>query len=471
MSANASSTAAALDLGSTRIKLALGGDDGRLGEPRFVDAPALAGEQPVREFEADEYRARVEKLLAQLPQGARLAIASQRSTFVLWERANGRPVRRAISWADRAAADWCAAHEELGRRIPSMTGLLLSPHYVGPKLARLLELEPTLARRMRRREVLFGTLETYLLWHWSAGAAHETDASMAARTLLADARDCVWSSELCDAFGVPREALPSIVPTSGRDLELSNGLRLVASLSDQAASVLAMLPRDDDSGVLINLGTGSFALRPTASSFSPTPGLLAGPIHADAHSRTYALEGTLNAGGATLARLGPPEHELASRDEFPDAFCLPDENGIGAPHWLPTRSFELSPAARALTPAQQRAIVLEGLTFRLRELIEALFPHSAPNRVVLSGGLAHDPVVAATLAAVLSRPIELSTEPESTLLATARLAAGLAPFSAPATQLVSPAPQHAWLAAKYAHWRTWLASTLLPQPPDASSRR
>jgi glycerol kinase len=452
-------SAAALDLGSTRIKLALLGDDGRLAGPEALDAPPIRGADEVREFDADDYRRRAESLLALVPGDARLGIASQRSSFVLWERASGRPIRPAISWQDRRAARWCAERPELATRIPSATGLLLSPHYVGPKLAALFEEDRALAGRLERREVLVGTLETYLAWHWSRGAVHETDLTMGARTLLVDPRRREWSSELCGAFGVSIGALPTISKTAGRETQLASGVRLVASLSDQAAGLLAMLPSDSQA-VLVNLGTGSFVLRPTGESFAPVRGLLAGPVLADSRRTLFALEGTINAGGATVARFGDTTSELAARDEHPDAFCLPDENGIGAPHWLATRGFELSPAARALDQAAQRAVVLEGLAFRVRELVEALFAGARPRRVLVSGGLARDPRVAQLLAATLAQPIELADDVESTLLAAVLLAAGRDPFANPTTTTVEPDPAHAWLAAKYARWRAWVDATL-----------
>jgi glycerol kinase len=450
---------AALDLGSTRIKLARLGDDGALEILAAVEAPRPRGDGERREFDADEYRRAAESLTARLERGTRLGVASQRSTFVLWDRASGAPVTPAISWQDRRAAAWCDAHARLADGLRQASGLPLSPHYAGPKLAVVLDGQPKLRERMQRGEVLFGTLETYLIWHWSERRAHETDLSMAARTLLVDVRRRDWSASACATFGVPREALPAIAPTAGRDTRLENGVRIACTIADQASGLLAMLPESDESA-LVNLGTGCFVLRPTGSSFESTPGYLCGPLRGAGERASFALEGTINGGGASVARFGDAPVELLALDNRPDAFCLPDDNGVGAPHWRPMQPFEFSPAARALPLDAQRAIVLEGLVFRVCEILGGLFRDRAPALVLLSGGLAREPFVASALATCLGRKIEVASELESTLLGAARVAAGLDPWARPSTRTVEPVANALWLRAKYERWRVWLARLL-----------
>jgi glycerol kinase len=450
----------ALDLGSTRIKLARLGADGALAILAALDAPRPRGDGAVREFDADQYRRAAESLTARIERGSRLGIASQRSTFVLWERASGVPVAPAISWQDRRAAAWCDAHARLEGELREASGLPLSPHYAGPKLAVVLDARPDLRERMRRGEILFGTLETYLVWHWSERRAHETDLSMAARTLLVDARRRAWSESACAAFGVPREALPKIAATSGRDTRLAGDVRLACSIADQASGLLAMAP-ESDAAALVNLGTGCFVLRPTGASFECKSGYLSGPLRGDGERASFALEGTINGGGASVERFGNARVELGAFDAHPEAFCLPDDNGVGAPHWRAMQPFELSPAARVLALDAQRAIVLEGLVFRVCEILGGLFDDRPPARVLLSGGLAREPFVASTLATCLQREIEVASELESTLLGAARLAAGLDPCARSATRIIEPVANAAWLRAKYERWRAWLARTLV----------
>jgi glycerol kinase len=455
--------ALALDLGTTRIKLAALGEDGALSIVGAADAAPIRGEGAVRESDALAACAAAERLLDAAPGGLPIGIACQRSSFVLWERANGVPVTPLISWQDRRAASWCEAHASLEPAIARRAGLPLSPHYAGPKLAWLFERDPELRARAAAGEIAFGTLETFAAWRWSGGRAHETDLSMAARTLLADVERGEWSESACAAFGVPRAMLPRIAPTGGRSIDLGSRGRLAVSLSDQASGLLAVVRREDAESALVNLGTGGFVLRSTGARFEPRDRYVAGPTWSDLRRTTFALEGTINGGGAAADRCAAGPTPWADRDPSPDAFALPEENGLGAPHWRASFAPVYSPAASALAGLDRRRVVLEGLVFRAREILDGLFSTSAPVRVVVSGGLARDPFVPPALAACLGRPVERLDEVEATLLGAARLAAGLDPCAQPRTVRVDPPRGGDWLAAKYARWREWAARELAAQ--------
>ena len=469
-----------LDLGSTRVKLGLLDAEGQLLEVRALPAPRPSGPvDSVRELDVDEYRAAAERLLADAPGDLPLGIASQRSSFVLWDR-DGRPATPLVSWQDRSAHGWCAAREEeLGAEVARRTGLVLSPHYAGPKLAARFERDRRLLERARAGELLFGTLETYLVWHWSGGAAHETDLSMAARTLLVDLELGGFSPELCERFGVPPAILPTIAPSAGRATGLARH-ELRASLADQPSGLVASLGADAG-GALCNLGTGVFCLRPTGTERERREGYLCGPLLSTARDGTlWALEGTINGGGATADREAPGPTELPARDPSPEAFCLPDENGLGAPHWRARQPQHFSRPDRP-GPERRRA-VLEGLVFRAHAILEDL--GAADEDLLVSGGLANEPFVPSALAAVLGRPVRVLLEEESTLLGAARLAAGLGAerSSVPATREVPPPPVRPegagapdpvggggpgarsghWLRHKSFAWRAWVDGLLGP---------
>lgn len=450
--------ALALDLGTTSVKLATLGADGRLSEPASAAAPRPVGEGEVREVDVEAYRAVAERLLSSAPRDLPLGVASQRSSFVLFERAGGRPVTPLISWQDRRAADWCERHGALAAELFELTGLPLSPHYAGPKLASVCERDAGLRAGLASGALLFGTLETYLAWHWSGGE-HLTDLSMAARTQLADPAAARWSERALELFGVPPNALPTIAPTCGRDTALDDGRTLTASVADQAAGLLAVVGAEGE-GTLVNLGTGAFVLRATGASDPRVPGFLTGPLllAADGGAR-FALEGTINGGGATVDAAGAGPTELPAFDPTPDAFCLPDENGIGAPHWRALVPQTFSSAARDLGPADRRRIVLEGLVFRVREILEALDAGRPPATPVISGGLTHEPFLAPALAACLEREVRVLLEEQTTLLGAARLAAGVA-HTPCASRVVEVPAAAAWLRTKYERWRSWVAPLL-----------
>jgi glycerol kinase len=437
--------AAALDLGSTRVKLAVLREGGALEVLGSEPFPSRELDSLRTEIDVLELQRIAERLLALAPPDLPLGIASQRSSFVVFDRKTALPLAPALSWRDRRAAAWCEAHPELDRLARERCGLLLSPHYAAPKLATLLEADAELRVRCSGGDALFGTLETFLLSRWSSSREHATDATMAARTLLYDPAAQRWDPESLASFGVPASMLPNVLATSGRSHEFQGGRRLTATISDQASGLLAVARPDE---MLVNLGTGAFVLRAT-SEFAPRPGYLCGPTCASASRRSFALEGTINGGAAVLDRLGATCGELA---ESPDLFCMPDDNGWGAPHWLPRRGLEFS--RTDATPAERRRAWLEGLVFRVTEIAEAI--GDASSRVLVSGGLSREPFVAPALASVLARPVELLDESESTLLGVARLAAGLEPRAAIPRCRVEPVKSLASLRSKFELWRAWL---------------
>jgi len=453
-----------LDLGSTSFKAGRLAAGGRLDPIVARPAPPLTGNHKIREGDAATYAAAAGELLRELrgraPGVTALGIAAQRSSFVLWERESGRPVTPLISWQDRRAADWCRRHADLESEVFRRTGLVLSGHFAGPKLAALQQADPQLAERMRGDELRFGTLESWLIWLWSGGRVHQTDPTMAARTAMLDLNSGEWSEALLTSFGVPLPMLPEVRPTTGRAVELDTGLTLTASVADQAAGALAVFGDRMDCA-LVNVGTGAFVLRPIVDPLQRLPGYLTGLIlGAETGPRRYALEGAINGAGVAVDRCGSGPTELPDGDPAPDAFCIPDSSGLGAPHWRPEMSLTLNAAAQMLQPAARRRVVLEGLLFRIREILEDLSAGTLPERILLAGGLAREPFLGRGLAAVLDRPVEILESHEAVLTGAARLGAGLAPFADPRSRRVDAAAAGAYLRKKYRRWRGWCAALL-----------
>jgi glycerol kinase len=461
---SAAPLAVGVDLGSTAIKAGVLDAEGRLTEVRSVPAPPLRGSGRIREGDARAYADAAQAVLRamgeQVPAGTPLGLATQRSTFTVWDRRDGRPLLPLISWQDRRAADWCERNRAMEREIVRRTGLLLSAHYLGPKLAAMRESDASFAAVLRSGQFVLGTLETFLIWHWSAGARHETDVTVAARTLMLDLARDDWSPELLERFGVPANVLPAVVPTTGRRLPLADGLELTATLSDQAAAALAVFDRAREAA-LVNLGTGAFVLCPTDRSDVRRAGYLLAPVLAGANGeRRYALEGTVNGAGPAVDACGPGPTGLPESDPSPSAFAVPDRAGLGSPYWRPDIGLTLSPAAERLEPSERRRIVLEGVLFRIRQILDDLCGTAYPQRILAGGGLTRDPAVGPGLAALLGRPVELLLERESGLLGASRLAAGLAPYADPPTETVEPGPRGCYLRAKYPEWRRWVEALL-----------
>jgi len=448
--------AIALDLGSTRIKLGALGSDERL---RLLDtraSPPVNGSRLIRESDPVRWLELVGEMLATTAGDFPLGISSQRSSFLLWRRADGKPETPLISWQDRRARDWCGRHPHLQGLLSKAAGLRLSAHYAGPKLASLLQQRPDWQSGLASGALLFGTLDSWLIWALSGRRAHITDLSMAARTgmLALDSGD--WSDALLRAFGVPRACLPRVVASTGQALPLTGSLRLAASLADQSASALALL---DGRSTLVNFGTGAFVLHVGVAGGDRVPGYLTAALLGNATTR-FALEGTINGAGPSLDACAPAPTDLPENDPCPDGFALPDRAGIGSPHWRPGLGPLFSASAQGLEGPQRRRVMLEGLLYRVREILDGLGVAGGNGRVLLSGGLVRDPALAQGLAALLQRPVEVLAEAEAGLLGAARLAAGLSPCAQVTTKVVAPASAGAYLQDKYPRWRNWLVDKL-----------
>lgn len=451
--------AGAIDLGSTVVKAAVLDAGGRLTEVRGIPAPPLSGIGDVREGDGAAYAAIADRLLEwlrdQLPEASPLGIASQRSTFLLWDRQTREPLVPMISWQDRRGAGWCARNAGLERQVAQRTGLVLSGHYVGPKLASLLETDAAWSRHFRDPRSVFGTLDSYLMARWAREAVHDTDETMAARTAMYDLELGEWSETLLARYGVPREALPQVHPTVGRGLLLDNGLSLEASLADQASGALTLFEEGAACAVVI-LGTGAFVMRPTADPTERIPGYLAAPVLSRPDSpTTFVQEGPVNGAGTAIDRFGHGPTPLPRCDPTPDAFCLPDTAGLGAPFWRPEIGFTLSTPAEGLPPSELRRVAIEGVLFRVRQVLDGMTDGDS-YRILLAGGLTREASVPSGMAALVERPVHVLDSHEAVLIGASRLAAGLEPFASPPITEVRPDPEGAYLPDKYERWRSWV---------------
>lgn len=454
--------AVALDLGSTAIKGAILGPDDALSPVLREPAPRVTGTGLERESDAADYLRiaadLLERLTAGLPESTPVGIASQRSSFLLWERKSGAPVTPLISWQDRRAEKLCRRETRRLSGPVSKTGLPLSPHYAGPKLAWILTADDGLTRAARAGKLLFGTLETYLVWQWSPERVHQTDLSMAARTLLADPESGTWSHDLIAGFSIPRPLLPDILPTWGKRIPLGMGGVVTATIADQPAiAVSGRASRKD--ALFVNLGTGGFVLKPTGSDFQKVPGYLSGPMFEspDRH-RAYALEGTVNGIGEAVdgdsGRLSPFP-ELGEGDSFPSAFLVPDRSGIGAPFWLADPAPPASEATAPLSGPDRRRVVMEGIIFRIAGIVFDLCGQEIPERIFLSGGLAGVDFLSRGLAACLDRPLFRRIETEATLAGAARMAIRRPGSDSPLqTERIDPTAG-LYLKEKFFRWKRW----------------
>jgi len=393
--------AIALDLGTTTIKAGLLSHDGTLGAIVARSAPAIVAHGGRYESDALAYAETADAVLAACLKQSKvlppLGLCSQRSSFLLWERANGKPVTPLISWQDDRGAASCADLYDSEHTIRALTGLPLTPYYLAPKLRVLLHEHPAWRENLVSGEWLLGTLDTFLIWRWSGGKCHQTDASMAARTQLMDIHSGQWSSELCARFDIPQQVLPQITPSAGLDLPLQNGLRLQASVGDQSAALLAAISEGQPEA-LVNLGTGGFVVCFLPAGRSVPDGYLQTLVWQDAAQQMHqAVEGTLNSIAAALADYPVASCRVEDLAQD-DIFCLAEPSGLGAPYFRNDLGLTFSAPIEHLPPPRIGALLLEGILFRVARILEDFQREFGLERVYLSGGLSNLPALQQGLA-------------------------------------------------------------------------
>jgi glycerol kinase len=461
------SIAIALDLGSTSIKAGLLDSQGQLLQVVAQPAPAIQGKEGHYEGDALEYAARAEQVLssclaqiaANLTAGSLpLGLCSQRSSFLIWEKASGLPVIPFISWQDNRGAESCLALHAQEAYISELSGLRLTPYYLATKLRVLLRQHPHWRVRLLSGEWLLGTLDTFLIWRWTDGAHYITDASMAARTLLLDIQRQAWSPELCALFDIPLSILPAIRPSTGMNIRLHNGLTLQASVADQSAALLASVGVARDVA-LVNLGTGGFVMRNLPEIDSQAGAYLRTLVYQDNAAQSHiALEGTLNSIAAALADYPANECELAQLASN-NIFCIAEPSGIGAPYFRQDIGLQFSEAVEHLPLHQLACLLLEAIIFRVVRILEE-FKQVAPLKsVYLSGGLSELPCLQQGIALCAGMGVYKVQQKDASLQGAAMLAAGLLQ-AAPSVECIVMYSVNSNLKYKYTRWKQWLDELL-----------
>lgn len=355
--------AIALDLGSTSIKAGLLDQQGRLSGIVSLPVPPVKAEDGRYESDALAYAETAERVLntclkqtVELPP---LGLCSQRSSFLIWEQASGKPLTPLISWQDNRGAESCAVLQAQEPLITGLSGLRLTPYFLATKLRVVLQQNPQWRERLLHGELLVGTLDTFLIWRWTGGMHYLTDVSMAARTLLMDIKQQQWSPVLCDIFKIPLTILPVITPSSALNIPLNNGLTLQASLADQSAALLASVGENREVA-LVNLGTGGFVIRYLADNNQATHGYLRTLVYQDRAREVHlAIEGTLNSIAVALAPYPVADCSVEELAAVADIFCLAEPSGIGAPYFRKDLGLQFSASVAHLSQREIACLLLD----------------------------------------------------------------------------------------------------------------
>jgi glycerol kinase len=382
---------------------------------------------------------------------AAIGITNQRETTIVWDRETGRPVHRAIVWQDRRTMDRCAELRRAGHEaaVSKTTGLVLDPYFSGTKIGWILDHVPGMREKAEKGEIAFGTVDSYLVWRLTRGAAHITDVSNASRTLLMDLHTLGWDGPMCDLFAVPQAMLPEIVACAGqlattRAVDgIPDGIPIAGIAGDQQAALFgqACFAEGD---VKCTYGTGAFMLVNTGSvAVASRCGLLTTVGWKVADGVTYAIEGSVFVAGAAVQWLrdglgiikSAAEIEaLANQVPSSDGVVfVPALAGLGAPHWDAGARGLVAGITRGTRAAHIARATLEAIAFQVDELVRAMSDDIGRPvaRLRVDGGAAANDLLLALQADLSNLAVERPAELESTARGAAMLAGlGVGLFSA-----------------------------------------
>ncbi len=387
----------ALDQGTTSSRAIVFGRDGRVIAsaqqefPQHYPQPGHVEHDPEDIWNSQLQTAKNALLHAGLTaaDSAAVGVTTHRETTVLWDRHTGKPVANAIVWQSRITADICQQLKSDGTEefVRSKTGLVIDPYFSGTKIKYLLDRTPGLRDRANRGDILFGTVDSFLVWRLSAGKLHITDPSNASRTLLFNIHTGQWDDELLKLFDVPRAMLPEVKASSEvyGDIDASifgETIPLAGIAGDQQAATFGQCCFDP--GAAKNTyGTGCFLLMNTGTKpVASTAGLLTTVAWRIGNETVYALEGSIFIAGAAvqwlrdglglIRRASDIEAMAASVPDNGGVYFVPALAGLGAPYWDPHARGTIVGLTRGSTSAHLARATLEAMAYQTRDVLDAM---------------------------------------------------------------------------------------------------
>ncbi len=374
---------------------------------------------------------------------AAIGITNQRETTLVWDRKTGHCLSNAIVWQDRRTSEFCKELREKSNEdmITRKTGLLLDPYFSSTKLNWLLNNIPDGMARAKNRELIFGTVDTYLIWKLTGGRSHVTDATNAARTMLFNIQDNHWDEEICDLMDVPVSMLPKVLDCSDNFGEVDESIfgariPILGVAGDQQAATLGQACFKPGM-IKSTYGTGCFSLINTgAQMIKSTNKMLTTIAYRLDGKTTYALEGSIFVAGAVVQWLRDEMKFLRAAEESDDfataadpdqrIYFVPAFTGLGAPYWNPDVRGAIFGLNRNTGPEELVKSALESIAYQSLDLIKAMKSdfRSSKEDIVLrvDGGMAASDWTMQYLSNIIQAPVDRPKFLETTALGVAWLA-------------------------------------------------
>ena len=421
---------------------------------------------------------------------AAIGITNQRETTLVWDAQTGTPIHNAIVWQDRRTADYCRSLRDAGhdQMITAKTGLLADPYFSGTKLKWILDNVDGARERAAKGELLFGTVDCFLIWKLTNGTAHVTDATNAARTLLYDIHAGEWSRTICDLFDIPMAMLPQVKDCAAdfgttAPEHLGAALPILGVAGDQQAATIGQACFKP--GMLKSTyGTGCFALLNTGDTPVTSNNRLLTTIAYQLDGKpTYALEGSIFVAGAVVQWLrdglgiiqnaADTSAMAVQADPQQDVIIVPAFTGLGAPYWNAECRGAVYGLTRNSGPAEFARAALESVGFQTRDLLEAMRAdwqgHGSDATLRVDGGMSANDRAMQFLSDIIDAPVDRPHVVETTAMGAAWLAgqrAGIYPDMAgfaenwAVERSFTPDMTADKRAARYARWQRAVAATL-----------
>ena len=371
-----------------------------------------------------------------------VGITNQRETTVVWDKVTGKPIYNAIVWQDRRTSDQCQNLKDLGHEslVNEKTGLLLDPYFCATKIAWILDNVSGARQKANEGQLLFGTIDCFLMWRLSNQQIHSTDATNACRTMLYNIHDGCWDEDLLKLFDIPSSMLPKVCDNAadfGKVDESIFGseIPITASIGDQPSALVGQACFQPGM-VKSTYGTGCFVLINTGYEPVKSTNKLLTTLAFQVNGKTcYALEGSIFVAGAAVQWLrdglkfiesAQESESLAMQaDDSQDVYLVPAFVGLGAPYWDPDCRGALFGMTRNTGPAEITKATLESVCYQTSDLLSAIAKDLGEGKlsaIRVDGGMAASNWTMQMLSDLVELPVDRPKNLETTALGAAYLA-------------------------------------------------
>ena len=369
-----------------------------------------------------------------------IGITNQRETTILWDRTTGKPVYNAIVWQDRRTSDFCKKYKSSKRErlINRKTGLLIDPYFSGTKIKWIIENIPKAKKLLKKKQLLFGTIDTFLIWRLTKGKVHATDATNASRTMLYNITTNKWDEQILKSLKIPFHILPEIKNSSdnfGKTHQAITGksYKITGVVGDQQAATIGQCCFQKGS-VKSTYGTGAFVLMNTGyKKIYSKNRLLTTVCYRLNNKSTYALEGSIFIAGAGVQWLRDKMKLIKTAEETEkivkslktnnNVYLVPAFVGMGAPYWDSNARGVLSGITRDTGPKEIVRAIIESTAYQSNDLFNAMKKDGlSPKVIKIDGGMVKNNWLSQFLSDVLNISIYRSVEEDATALGAAYMA-------------------------------------------------